>query len=180
MTTTLVTDSTTMLRRSLRRMRRYPSLTLFIAGIPIVLLLLFVYVFGGTLGAGLGGPGVASGGRDAYVAYVVPGILLLTVVGAAQGTSISVAMDMSQGIIARFRTMSIARSSVLAGHVLGSVIQTLLAVALVVVVAVAIGFRPVERAGLVACRARAARAHVARHRLALRGARLGDGQRRDR
>ena len=51
----VLTDSTTMLRRSLRRMRRYPSLTLFIAGIPIVLLLLFVYVFGGTMGAGLGG-----------------------------------------------------------------------------------------------------------------------------
>ena len=58
MTAHAITDSLTMLRRSLRRMRRYPSLTLFIAGIPVVLLLLFVYVFGGTLGAGLGGPGV--------------------------------------------------------------------------------------------------------------------------
>ena len=55
MTAYVITDSTTMLRRSLRRMRRYPSLTLFIAGIPVVFLLLFVYVFGGTLGAGLGG-----------------------------------------------------------------------------------------------------------------------------
>jgi len=143
------TDSATMLRRSLRRMRRYPSLTLFIAGIPVVLLLLFVYVFGGTLGAGLGGPGAAvagvpvaaSMGRDAYVAYVVPGILLITVAGAAQGTAISVAMDMTSGIIARFRTMAIARSSVLAGHVIGSVIQALLATALVLVVAVMIGFR---------------------------------------
>jgi ABC-2 type transport system permease protein len=145
------TDSLTMLRRSLRRMRRYPSLTLFIAGIPVVLLLLFVYVFGGTLGAGLGGPGtpVAAGvpvaasiGRDAYIAYVVPGILLITVVGAAQGTAISVAMDMTAGIIARFRTMAIAQVAVLAGHVIGSVIQTLLATALVLVVAVIIGFRP--------------------------------------
>lgn len=146
-----LTDSATMLRRSLRRMRRYPSLTLFIAGIPVVLLLLFVYVFGGTLGAGLGTPGAAlapggaasaSMGRDAYIAYVVPGILLITIAGAAQGTAISVAMDMTAGIIARFRTMAIARGAVLAGHVIGSVVQTVLATALVVVVAVIIGFRP--------------------------------------
>ena len=135
----VLADSATMLRRNLRRMRRYPSLTFFIAGIPVVLLLLFVYVFGGTLGAGLGG---VAGGRDAYVAYVVPGILLITVAGAAQGTAISVAMDMTEGIIARFRTMAIARASVLTGHVVGSVIQTMLALAIVVVVAVLIGFRP--------------------------------------
>ena len=55
----VVTDSATMLRRSLRRMRRYPSLTVFIAGAPVVFLLLFVYVFGGTLGAGLGGVAIA-------------------------------------------------------------------------------------------------------------------------
>jgi ABC-2 type transport system permease protein len=135
----LLADSATMLRRNLRRMRRYPSLTMFIAGIPIVLLLLFVYVFGGTLGAGLGG---ADGGRAEYAAYVVPGILLLTVAGAGQGTAISVAMDMNEGIIARFRTMAVARASVLAGHVLGSVIQAMLAVAIVTVVALLVGFRP--------------------------------------
>ena len=134
----VLADSATMLRRNLRRMRRYPSLTLFIAGIPVVLLLLFVYVFGGTLGAGLGG---GAGGRDAYLAYVVPGILLITVAGAAQGTAISVAMDMTEGIIARFRTMAIARVSVLTGHVVGSVIQTMLAIVIVMVVAVLIGFR---------------------------------------
>ncbi len=135
----VVADSATMLRRNLRRMRRYPSLTFFIAGIPVVLLLLFVYVFGGTLGAGLGG---VAGGRAEYAAYVLPGILVITVAGAAQGTAISVAMDMSEGIIARFRTMAVARASVLTGHVVGSVIQTMLALAVVTVVAVLIGFRP--------------------------------------
>jgi ABC-2 type transport system permease protein len=135
----VVADSATMLRRNLRRMRRYPSLTIFIAGFPVVFLLLFVYVFGGTLGAGLGG---VAGGRAEYTAYVLPGILLITVAGAAQGTAISVAMDMSEGIIARFRTMAVARSSVLAGHVVGSVIQTLLALAVVMAAAVLIGFRP--------------------------------------
>ncbi len=134
----VLADSATMLRRNLRRMRRYPSLTLFIAGIPVVLLLLFVFVFGGTLGAGLG---EVAGGRAEYLAYVVPGILLVTVAGAAQGTAISVAMDMTAGIIARFRTMDIARVSVLTGHVIGSVIQTMLAIAIVMVVAVLIGFR---------------------------------------
>src|SRR5215471_4167138 len=92
-------DTATMLRRNLRHMQRYLSLTLFVIGIPVVLLLLFVYVFGGTLGTGLGG---VSGGRAAYVNYVVPGILLITVAGAAQGTAIAVAMDMTAGIIARF------------------------------------------------------------------------------
>jgi ABC-2 type transport system permease protein len=134
----VVADSATMLRRNLRRMRRYPSLTFFIAGIPVVLLLLFVYVFGGTLGAGLG---EVAGGRAEYIAYVVPGILLITVAGAAQGTAISIAMDKTEGIIARFKTMAIARASVLTGHVIGSVIQTMLAVVIVMVVAVLIGFR---------------------------------------
>jgi len=135
----VVADTATMLRRNLRRMRRYPSLTFFIAGMPVVFLLLFVYVLGGTLGAGLGG---VSGGRAEYAAYVLPGMLLITVAGAAQGTAISVAMDMSEGIIARFRTMAVGRASVLTGHVIGSVLQTMLALGVVMVVALLIGFRP--------------------------------------
>src|SRR3954462_4150362 len=93
-------DSRTMLRRNVRRMVRYPSLTLMLIGMPVVFLLLFVYVFGGTLGAGLGGP---AGGRADSVAYVVPGVLAMTVAAAAQGTAISVSMDMTEGIIDRFR-----------------------------------------------------------------------------
>jgi len=132
-------DSATMLRRNLRRAVRYPSLTLIVAGMPIVFLLLFVFVFGGTLGAGLGG---ASGGRAEYVNFVTPGILLIGVAGAAQGTAITVAMDMQEGIIARFRTMSIARGSVLTGHVLSSLVQTMIGLAIVVAVALLTGFRP--------------------------------------
>jgi ABC-2 type transport system permease protein len=125
-------------------MLRYPSLTLMIAGIPVVMLLLFVYVFGGTLGAGLGG---GSLGRAAYIQYVTPGIILVALASAAQGTAISVAMDMTEGIIARFRTMAISRASVLTGHVLGSMVQAMLAIAAVIGVALLIGFRPA--AGLV-------------------------------
>ncbi|HEX2132304.1 MAG TPA: ABC transporter permease [Actinophytocola sp.] len=131
-------DSTTMLRRNLRHMRRYPSLTLMLLGQPIVFLLLFVYILGGTLGDGLGGVG----GRAEYVGYVTPAILLITVVSAAMGTAISVAMDMTEGIIARFRTMAISRASVLTGHVVGTVIQTVLGLAVVIGVALLVGFAP--------------------------------------
>jgi ABC-2 type transport system permease protein len=133
-----VSDSATMLRRNLLHMRRYLSVTLILISVPVIFLLLFVYVFGGTLGAGLGGPG----GRGEYLAYVVPGILLMAVASGAQGTAISVAMDMTEGIIARFRTMAISRAAVLTGHVVGNVIQTLLAMAVAIGVALLIGFRP--------------------------------------
>jgi ABC-2 type transport system permease protein len=133
------TDSATMLRRQLRHMQRYPSMTVLLVGLPVVLLLMFVYVFGGTLGAGLGGPAI---GRDDYVDYVTPGILLITVASSAQGTAIAVAMDMTEGIIARFRTMAISRASVLTGHVLGSLIQTMLSLAVVTGVALLVGFAP--------------------------------------
>jgi ABC-2 type transport system permease protein len=132
-------DSATMLRRNLRRTLRYPIAPATTVGIPIVFLLLFVFVFGDTLGAGLTG---VSGGRDEYLDYVTPGILVLAVAGAAQAVAITVAMDMTEGIIARFRTMAIARVSVLTGHVVSSLIQTLAAMAIVIGVALALGFGP--------------------------------------
>ena len=140
-----VSDSATMLRRSLRRLVRYPSMTVLLVGMPIVFLLLFVYVFGGELGHGLDRSlaGGLSGSRR------IPelrdaGILLITVAAAVQGTAISVAMDMTGGIIDRFRTMAIARSAVLTGHVLASMIQTLASLGIVLGVAVALGFRPTD------------------------------------
>ena len=134
-----IQDSATMLRRNLKHMQRYPSLTLMLVGQPIVFLLLFVYVFGGTMGAGIAG--VASG-RPAYLAYITPGILAMTVASVALGTAISVAMDMTEGIMARFRTMDIARVSVLTGHVVGAILQTAFAVVVVVGFALLLGFRP--------------------------------------
>jgi ABC-2 type transport system permease protein len=132
-----------MLRRNLRRLQRYPSMTLLLIGMPIVFLLLFVYVFGGQLSHGLDSP-LAGGhtGRAGYLNYVTPGILLMTVAAAVQGTAIVVAMDMTGGIIDRFRTMAIARSAVLTGHVLASLIQALVGLGIVLGVAVALGFRP--------------------------------------
>jgi ABC-2 type transport system permease protein len=137
----VVTDSITMLRRNLLHVVRYPGLSMFTILGPVVILLLVVFVFGGTLGAGL--PGVdPAGGRAAYLAYVMPGILLITIAGTASGAAITVAMDMTEGITARFRTMAISRAAVLAGHVLGNTIQAIIAVALVLGVGLAVGFRP--------------------------------------
>jgi len=130
-----VRDSNTMLRRNLKHMLRYPAMTVMLAGMPVIFLLLFVFVFGGTLGAGLGGS------RSDYLTYVVPGVLLMMIGGAATGTSVSIAMDMTEGIVARFRTMAIARVSLLTGHVLGSIIQTFIGLGIVLGVAVAVGFR---------------------------------------
>ncbi|MFG2140153.1 ABC transporter permease [Streptomyces sp. NPDC048650] len=134
-----VRDSSTMLRRNLLHALRYPSLTLNVLLTPIVLLLLFVYVFGDVMSAGITGGGAD---RSAYIAYLVPGILLMTIGGHSVGTAVSVCVDMTEGIIARFRTMAISRSSVLIGHVVGSVVQTLAALVLVLGIALAIGFRP--------------------------------------
>jgi ABC-2 type transport system permease protein len=134
-----VNDSSAMLRRQVLHMKRYPVLTFMLVGMPVVFLLLFVYVFGGTLGNGLGG---VSGGRAAYANYVVPGILLMTLAASGNGTAISIAMDMTEGIIARFRTMAIFRPSVLTGHVLGSLIQVLISLLAVLGIALLVGFRP--------------------------------------
>ncbi len=137
-----IQDSTTMTRRSLRRIVRYPSMTIILVGMPVVFLLLFVYVFGETLGAGLGNVG-----RAGYADYVTPGVLLITVAAAAQGTAISVAMDMTAGLIARFRTMPVTRSAVLTGHAVSAFLQTMLSVVVVLAVALAVGFRPTAGVG---------------------------------
>src|SRR5579872_7259550 len=142
MTYTL-TDSATMTRRNLRRLWRYPSMTVLLVGMPVVFLLLFVYVFGGQLSHGLNG--VLTGGhvgRAGYLNYLTPGILLVSVAAAVQGTAVVVAMDMTGGIIDRFRTMAIARSAVLTGHVVASVLQALSSLVIVILVAIALGFRP--------------------------------------
>ena len=132
-----------MTRRNLRRLLHYPSMTVLLVGMPIVFMLLFVYVLGGQLSHGLNST-LTGGqvGRSAYLNYVAPGILLLTSAAAVQGTAIVVAMDMTGGIIDRFRTMAIARSAVLTGHVLASLIQTMASLVLVVAVAIGLGFRP--------------------------------------
>ncbi|MFD8534859.1 ABC transporter permease [Streptomyces rubrogriseus] len=138
--TLAVRNSSTMLRRNLLHARRYPSLTLNLLLTPIMLLLLFVYVFGDAMSAGIGG----GADRAAYIAFIVPGLVLMTIGSTTVGTAVSVSNDMSEGIVARFRSMPIHRGSVITGHVVGSVLQSVISVVLVGAVAAAIGFRSTD------------------------------------
>ena len=134
---TALTDSATMLRRNLLHAKRYPGLTVTMLAMPVVLLLLFVFVFGDALAAGIGGTG-----RGDYVDYLTPGLIILTIASGPTQTAISVCSDLTEGIIARFRTMAISRTSFLTGHVISSMIQSTITVALLIGVATATGFRP--------------------------------------
>jgi ABC-2 type transport system permease protein len=130
-------DSATMLRRDVQHSLRNLSIV-FVLLVPIIMLLLFNYVFGGAIGAGLGG--VARGG--AYINYLAPGIFVMTIGSGCAATALNLCMDMSEGIITRFRTMAIFRASVLLGQVLGSLIRTLISIGLIIGVALLMGFRP--------------------------------------
>ncbi|WP_433665191.1 ABC transporter permease [Nocardia sp. CA-128927] len=120
-----------MLSRNLRHTVRSPDTMLMTIALPVTILLMFVYVFGGAMNVG-----------GAYIDYVVPGIILLCAGFGSATTAVSLATDLTNGIIDRFRSMAIARSSVLTGHVVESVLRNLITTTLVILVAVAIGFRP--------------------------------------
>jgi ABC-2 type transport system permease protein len=128
-----LSDTRTLLDRNLKHALRYPAMSLSSVLMPLVFLLLFKYAFGNTLGAGIGG---------SYINYLTPGLLIMTGASSMVSTAVSVCTDMTEGIVDRLRTMSISRFALLAGHVLGNVIQTLLAMGVLLGVAVAIGFRP--------------------------------------
>lgn len=126
-------DTRTLLHRNLLHAQRYPAMSLSTLLMPLIFLLLFKYVFGNTLGAGIGG---------SYINYLTPGMLIMTGTSSMVGTAVSVCTDMTEGLVDRLRTMSISRFAVLAGQVLGNVIQTLASMGVLLGVAVAIGFRP--------------------------------------
>jgi ABC-2 type transport system permease protein len=129
-----MTDAITMLGRELKHTIRFPLVLVGAILTPVVLLLLFVYILGGPIGAGLGG------GR--YVDFLVPGILMMTVAAGSAATAIDVNTDMTGGIIDRFRTMPVSQGAVLAGHVGAGVLRTLLTTSVVTGVALLVGFRP--------------------------------------
>src|SRR5215472_15648290 len=140
-----VRDSATMLRRDFRHSLRYPMMTVTAVALPVFYLLLFVGVFGNTLRAGLGAA-VPAGGH--YIDYLTPGVIVLTGCASAEMSAINTSTDMTEGIITRFRTMAIARTSVLTGQVFGGLVRALISGLLVVAVAIGLGFRatatPVE------------------------------------
>jgi ABC-2 type transport system permease protein len=131
-------DSATMLRRDVRHSLRSLMMSLTGALTPTIMLVLFNYFFGGTIGAGLGS--AASG--SSYINYLAPGILVMGVASGCEVTAINLVTDMNEGIITRFRTMAISRASVLTGQVLGSLLRTMISVAFLIGVAVLMGFRP--------------------------------------
>lgn len=130
----MTTYSATMFRRNLRHVLRYPSMIIGTLAVPVVMLVLFSYVFGGSLSTSVGG--------FDYIDFTVPGILLMTIASGAVQTAVSIRSDMNEGIVNRFRTMPISRTAVVTGHVLGSVVQNVAVVVLVIGVGLAMGFRP--------------------------------------
>jgi len=130
-------DVATMIGRSVRHVFRNVDTLLVSLVLPVMLMLVFVYVFGGAIRTG----GVR------YVDYVAPGIMLLCAGYGAAGTSLVVAQDMSRGVIDRFRSMPMSRVAVLTGHVCGSLVRNALTATLVVAVALLIGWRPTASPG---------------------------------
>jgi ABC-2 type transport system permease protein len=131
-----VSDSATMLRRNLRHTLRNPSTLFGTLMFPIIMLLIFVYIFGGAFNVG-----------TKYIAYIVPGIIVMCVGYGVGQTAVSVSNDMTQGIIARFRTMALSRASVVTGHVLGTMIRTMICIALIIGITLIMGFRPTANLG---------------------------------
>jgi ABC-2 type transport system permease protein len=132
MTTTSFSGDTTVLTgRSLRHITRSPDTIITVAIMPIAIMLLFVYVFGGAINTG----------SAAYVTYLLPGILLITIASGISYTAFRLFTDLQNGIFERFQSMPIARSSVLWAHVLTSLLSILISLALVVLVALVMGFR---------------------------------------
>jgi ABC-2 type transport system permease protein len=129
--TYVLSDSVAMSVRCVRRSLRNPEAFFTALGLPIVLLLLFVYVFGGALA-----------GNGPYVDYVVPGLIVLCAGFGAGTTAVAVATDMSNGIVDRIRSMPVFGSSLLVGHVVASLARNLVATTLVVGAGLAIGWRP--------------------------------------
>ncbi|WP_371678043.1 ABC transporter permease [Streptomyces sp. NBC_01276] len=125
------TAALTMAGRSLRISRRSPDALIAALMLPVMLMLIFVYFFGGAIDTG-----------TAYVTYVVPGAMLLCAGFGAASTAVSVADDMKNGIVDRLRSLDVGGVPVLAGHVTASVVRNLVSTTLVLAVALAIGFRP--------------------------------------
>ncbi|WP_225725886.1 MULTISPECIES: ABC transporter permease [unclassified Nocardia] len=126
-------DSTTMVRRNLLHLKRYPAMVFYMIVMPSIFLLIFRFVFGGALEK-------SSGGH--YIDYLAPGMLLMVPATIASSVAVSIAMDTTTGIVNRFRTMAISPGSFLTGHVVGALIQGMLSVVFMIGVALLVGWRP--------------------------------------
>ncbi len=131
MNTHLFSDTSVMLGRSLRHVTRSVDTIVTVTIMPIAFMLLFVYVFGGAIQAG----------TDNYVNYLMPGILLIAIASGISYTAFRLFNDLQSGVFERFHSMPIARSSVLWGHVLTSLVSNAISVVVIVLVALLMGFR---------------------------------------
>ncbi len=134
-----MSDALIMAGRCLRLSARSPEALLTALLLPVMLMVVFVYLFGGAVDIG-----------TRYVDYVVPGVLLLCAVTGASTTAVTVCQDMAGGIIDRFRSLDVSGPAVLAGHVTASLLRNVASTVLVTAVAVGIGFRPHASAGSLA------------------------------
>ncbi|MFF4415789.1 ABC transporter permease [Streptosporangium sp. NPDC001559] len=131
MTRHFLGDTAVLLGRSLRHVTRSVDTIITTAIMPVAMMIMFVYVFGGAIKTG----------TDSYVNYLLPGILLITVASGIAYTAFRIFMDLKSGIFERFQSMPTARSSVLWAHVLTSLAANIISLAIVILVALAMGFR---------------------------------------
>lgn len=131
-----VQDSLALIGRSLRRSTRTVDTLIMALALPVLIMAMFVFVFGGAINTGM-----------QYVDYVVPGIIMLAAAFGAATTAVVVATDMSNGLMSRFRTLPMRPSAVLIGHVVEGLARNAVAMVLVVAVALAAGFRPTAGVG---------------------------------
>ena len=124
------TDSAIMLRRNFRHTLRNPTAVFNAVLLPIVIALMFVYVLGGAFNVGV-----------KYIDYATPGLIVMAIAYGLSATALAVNSDMTKGIINRFKVMDISRAAVLTGHVIASMLRSLVAVAAIIGVALLIGFR---------------------------------------
>lgn len=129
----MVSDNIVMAGRCIRHITRNIDNLITVILLPVLLMLLFVFVFGGA---------IDTGGTGSYIDYVVPGILLTCIGFSASTTAVSINTDLAQGIVSRFRSMPIARSSFITGHVIASIFKNTISSIIAVLVAVLVGFRP--------------------------------------
>jgi ABC-2 type transport system permease protein len=134
-----MSNAMTMLGRNFKHTIRNPTAVFNAVLFPIVLLLMFVYVIGGAFDK------VEIGGN--YIDYITPGMIVLTICYGLSATALSVNSDMTKGIINRFKVMDVSRSAVLSGHLVATMLRSLIAIAVLIGVAFAMGFRPAASLG---------------------------------
>jgi ABC-2 type transport system permease protein len=124
------TDSRIMLRRNFKHILRNPVTIFNGALMPVVIMLMFVYVLGNAFNVG-----------EHYIEYATPGLILLAISYGLSATAVSVNSDMTKGIINRFKVMNVSRGAVLNGHVAATMLGSSVAIAVIIGMAFALGFR---------------------------------------